>query len=273
MSILEMFEHGAFDVLDLGCYLDQAAYPPWGFEVTHVSHEKGAHAIASFFNRRGFTSHDSAAVSAKDFPEEMGMSWSQVKLSDHTGNHIDAPFHFGPVVEGAPAKTIDEVPLDWCFGPGVRLDFRHLMGKDIQVDDLRQELRRLRYELRPGVIPLLWTGADEHIEDDEKYWKTQAGLSLAGLHFLLDCGVKLVAIDAFAMDVSYETMRELRDQSDPQFFPAHMAGRQREHMHLEKLVNLGALPRDHGFFFAAFPIKLRGGSAGWVRPVAIVPRS
>jgi kynurenine formamidase len=42
-------------------------------------------------------------------------------------------------------------------------------------------------------------------------------------------------------------------------------------MHLEKLTNLGALPQPHGFWFAAFPVKLRGGSAGWVRPVALVP--
>jgi len=44
-------------------------------------------------------------------------------------------------------------------------------------------------------------------------------------------------------------------------------------MHLEKLTNLGAIPRPTGFFFVATPMKLRGGSAGWVRPVALVPSS
>lgn len=274
MSVnLGFLESGAFDVIDLGCYLDQAAYPPWGYEVTHIDHDKGAHAIASFFNKRDFAGKDGDAVRPDDFPEMMGMAWSQVKLSDHTGNHIDAPYHFGPTAEGRPAKTIDEVPLEWCMGAGVRLDFRHLQGKDIQVDDLKAAFDRLSLTPKEGMIPLLWTGADAYIDDEEKYWKTQAGLSLDGLNFLLDAGIRLIAIDAFAMDVSYETMKKLRNSDDPQFFPAHMAGRKREHMHLEKLVNLGAIPRDHGFLFAAFPVKLRGGSAGWVRPVALVPKA
>jgi kynurenine formamidase len=44
-------------------------------------------------------------------------------------------------------------------------------------------------------------------------------------------------------------------------------------MHLEELTNLGELPRASGFFFSALPMTLRGGSAGWVRPVAMVPES
>ncbi len=32
-------------------------------------------------------------------------------------------------------------------------------------------------------------------------------------------------------------------------------------MHLEKLTNLGALPRASGFFSSTLPMKLRGGSA------------
>ena len=39
---------------------------------------------------------------------------------------------------------------------------------------------------------------------------------------------------------------------------------------MEKLANLGAIPRAHGFKVSALPIKITGGSAGWVRPVAIV---
>jgi kynurenine formamidase len=261
-----------FETIDLGTYLDQAAYPPWGYHVKHVTHAEGAKAMANFLNLRDFAS-DGRGAHVDDFPESIGLSWSWVQLSDHTGNHIDAPYHFGPLCEGKPAKTIDQVPLSWCAGPGVRLDLRHCMGRDITVDDLRRELARVEYELKPGTIPLLWTGSDANIADDDKYWQYQAGLSLEGLYHFLDAGVRLVAIDAYALDVSYNTMQQQSQQADPQFFPAHFAGRAREHMHLEKLTNLGALPRPHGFFFAAYPIKLRGGSAGWVRPVALVPRS
>ncbi len=260
-------------VIDLGVYLDQAAYPPWGYKATHVTHAQGARAMANFLNRRDFAGESGEAVATEDFPEALGLAWSTVILSDHCGNHIDAPYHFGPTVEGQPAKTIDQVPLEWCFGPGVRLDFRSHAGRDIEVEDLERETERIGVRLGPGMIPLIWSGADQQITDDDNYWPAQAGLSEAGLHWLLDRGIRLIGIDAYAMDVSYQTMKQSEAAGDARFFPLHFDGRAREHMHLEKLANLGALPQPHGFWFAAFPVKLRGGSAGWVRPVAIVPQS
>ncbi len=262
-----------FEIVDLGIYLDQAAYAPWTYKAQHVSHADGAKAMASSFNRHQFGNQGEGKVETTDFPEALGLAWTHVWLTDHAGNHIDAPYHFGPTVAGEPAKTIDQVPLSWCIGPGVRLDFRTHAGRDITVEDLKRELDRIEVTLSPGTIPLLWTGADAFADDDQKYWQSQAGLSLEGLYYLLDQGVRLVGIDAYAMDVSYNTMQQEFQKDDPMFFPAHFAGRDREHMHLEKLANLGALPRPHGFLFVAFPVKLRGGSAGWVRPVALVPRS
>jgi kynurenine formamidase len=260
-----------FRVIDLGVFLDQAAYPPWGYRVNHVTHKSGAKAMASFLNVR--SSDPANSVGEDDFPASLGLAWTQVSLSDHTGNHIDAPYHFGPQVEGRPAKTIDQVPLEWCIGPGVRLDFRAFRRRDVGRDEIRRELDRIGVELAPGMIPLLWTGADDQIQNDNRYWQEQGGLSEDGLHYLLDQGVRLVGIDAYAMDVSYDTMAESLQTGEPRFFPLHFVGREREHMHLEKLTNLAALPRSHGFLFVAFPIKLRGGSAGWVRPVALVPES
>jgi len=37
----------------------------------------------------------------------------------------------------------------------------------------------------------------------------------------------------------------------------------------EKLHHLEALP-DHGFIVVCFPVKIRAGSAGWTRAVAII---
>ena len=31
--------------------------------------------------------------------------------------------------KGERAITIDEVPLEWCFQPGVKLDFRDMAGR------------------------------------------------------------------------------------------------------------------------------------------------
>ena len=260
-----------FRTIDLGVYLDQAAYPPWGFKAKYVDHAQGAKAMANFMNARDFAGDKK--VEKGDFPESLGLAWTQVEMSDHAGNHIDAPWHFGAAVNGEKAKTIDEVPLEWCMGRGVRLDFRDFEGKDIQKKDVERALELAETALTPGMIPLLWTGADKHIDDDKKYWERQGGLSEEGLHYFLDHGVKLIGIDAYAMDVSHDTMQREFEKGEPRFFPLHFVGRQREHMHLEKLTNLDKLPRASGFWFMAFPTKLRGGSAGWVRPVALVPEA
>jgi kynurenine formamidase len=51
---------------------------------------------------------------------------------------------------------------------------------------------------------------------------------------------------------------------------AHFAGIEREYCQVEKLANLGELPRASGFKVACFPIKVERGSAGWARVVAFV---
>ena len=47
------------------------------------------------------------------------------KLGVHSTTHLDAPWHYGPTCEGKPAKTIDQIPLEWCFGDGVVIDMKH----------------------------------------------------------------------------------------------------------------------------------------------------
>jgi kynurenine formamidase len=51
--------------------------------------------------------------------------------------------------------------------------------------------------------------------------------------------------------------------------PADRVGREIGYCHIEKLHNLEALPAK-GFTLSCFPVKVRGGSAGWTRAVAII---
>ena len=61
----------------------------------------------------------------EDLPDGEGWAIEWVRLSTHNGTHLDAPYHFASTMDrGERAITIDEVPLDWCFQPGVKLDFR-----------------------------------------------------------------------------------------------------------------------------------------------------
>ena len=65
-------------------------------------------------------------VTPEDFPDGEAAAAEWVRLTTHNGTHLDAPWHFHSTMnKGERAITIDEVPLDWCFRPGVKLDFRH----------------------------------------------------------------------------------------------------------------------------------------------------
>jgi kynurenine formamidase len=248
-------------MIDIGVPLDAAPYAPWNYSFKRVTHEQGARAMLRLFK----------GSETADYPDSMALGWEVITLTGHAGNHLDAPWHFGPICEGKPARTIDQIPLEWCFSDAVRLDFRNREGEDITVEDLERELTRISYALKPFDIVLLWTGADQYIEQVDEYVRRQAGLSIEGLHYLLDRGVKIIGIDAIAMDVAPQTMRRWFKEGRPDpFFLAHFVGRQREHLHMEKLADLGTIPRPSGFKVSCLPINIRGASAGWTRPVAIV---
>src|ERR1700753_1541886 len=55
-------------------------------------------------------------LTAEELPN--GESWSheRITLSTHSGTHMDAPFHFATTMDkGRRARTIDELPLEWCM--------------------------------------------------------------------------------------------------------------------------------------------------------------
>jgi kynurenine formamidase len=62
--------------------------------------------------------------------------------------------------EKKPAITIDQVPLEWCFQPGVKLDFRHLAdGYVVTAADVEAELARIGHTLQPLEIVVVNTRA------------------------------------------------------------------------------------------------------------------
>jgi kynurenine formamidase len=75
--------------------------------------------------------------------------------------HLDAPGHSHPTMnEGERARTIDEVPLEWCFQPSVKLNFRHFPdGYVATTADIDEELERIGYALKPLDIVVVNTCA------------------------------------------------------------------------------------------------------------------
>jgi kynurenine formamidase len=65
-----------------------------------------------------------------------------------------------PWMEGARAITIDEIPLDWCYRPAVKLDFRNFEnGYVVTAADIEVELGRIGHRIQPLDIVLVNTSA------------------------------------------------------------------------------------------------------------------
>jgi kynurenine formamidase len=214
-------------------------------------------------------------LSAQDFVDGFAISNETVTLTTHTGTHMDAPLHYGPRTGDEPARSIDAVPLDWCIGPGVRLDLRHLgAGVGITPGDVEAALAAADHEIEVGDIVLLWTGADR-LWGSADYRMRYPGLTANATAFLVDRGVRVIGIDAWGLDrPAHEMIEDYRRTGDRQvLWPAHVYGRRKEYLQLEKLAGLGGLPAADGFVVICFPVAIEGAGAGWTRVVALLDES
>jgi kynurenine formamidase len=195
-----------------------------------------------------------------------------VTLSTHNGTHLDAPWHFHPTQDGGkPAMTIDEVPLDWCFRPGVKLDFRLLPdGHVVTAAEVEAELRRIGHVLQPLDIVLVNTAAGKALGRPD-FINVGCGMGYEATMYLTTRGVRVTGTDAWSWDAPFShTAKKVAETGDYSLvWEGHKAGRDIGYCHLEKLHNLEALP-PKGFTVSCFPHKIRGASAGWTRAVAII---
>lgn len=249
--------------LDLSITLD----PDSPFEKTPPAIKRATHDGEGLQRmRRNF------GVEPNDLTLSDGLGWAaeEVTLGSHVGTHVDAPWHYGPVSEGKRSRTIDDVPLEWCFGDGVVLDFTHKRGGDvISAAEVQEALARAGHTLKPLDIVLVRTGCAEQSSAAEYF--DQPGLGRESVLWLVERGVKVIGIDAWGLDTKFEAMAErFRQTGDSsQIWQAHFAGLTREYLQIERLCNLDQLPST-GFQVSCFPVKIKGGSAGWSRVVAML---
>ena len=116
-------------------------------------------------------------------PDGFGLSAEDVTLNTHTGTHMDSPWHYGPTCGGSPARGIDEIPLEWCFGDGVVLDLTHRRpGELITVADLETAVAAIGYRIKPYDIVLIRTDATK------RYRKADFMVSQPGMGRTERCG-------------------------------------------------------------------------------------
>jgi kynurenine formamidase len=239
--------------------------PQMAPSIEYLDHHATAPGLAAFFG-----------VPVEALPDGEYCAIERCAISTHNGTHLDAPYHFFSSMNhrlkpgGEASMRIDEVPLDWCFQPGVKLDFRAMEdGHVITAKEVEEELKRIGHELKPLEIVVVNTRAGSRYGNND-YVNSGCGMGYDATMYLLEKGIRLTGTDAWSWDAPfYFTAQKWAKDHDPSIiWEGHKAGRDIGYCHLEKLHNLEALPGD-GFTIACFPHKIRGASAGWTRAVAI----
>jgi kynurenine formamidase len=209
-------------------------------------------------------------VSAQMTPGGFYYAANDFATSEHGGTHLDAPIHFA---EGR--QTADQIPLEHLIGAAVVVDVT--APADANADyrlDARalEEWERQNGRIPDGTIVLIRTGWSSRWPDKARYLgTTKTGpAGVAELHFpgidssaarwlVAERRVKAVGIDTPSIDYgqsgTYDSHRILLGQNIPAF---------------ENVAGLEHLPA-RGAYVVALPMKIKGGSGGPLRIVALVP--
>ncbi|MFI9386632.1 cyclase family protein [Kutzneria sp. NPDC052558] len=254
-------------LIDLSSPVDASFWEPEPLSITTMSAADGARHLASEMREHFGMDFDPAVLPGAEF-----LTNDTLSLTTHTGTHVDAPAHYGSITTyGEAPKTVEQLPVDWFYRPAVVLDLTDAPVGAVGADVLRAKLDEVGYTLSPLDIVLLNTGA-ARLVGTSKYFTEFVGLDRSGVDLLLDQGVRVIGTDAFSLDAPFtHIIEQYQKTGDPGvLWPAHFAGRDREFCQIERLANLDALPRAHGFTLSCFPVKIVGAGAGWARAVAVL---
>ena len=208
-------------------------------------------------------------VSAQRTPAGYYYAANNFSAAEHGGTHLDAPVHFA---EGK--WTSDQIPLTRLVGDAVVVDVQS--GADSSADyrvdrSVLDEWERQHGAISAGAIVLLRTGWSRRWPDRAKYLGTTrtGAAAVAELHFpgvdsaaanwLVERRVGAVGIDTPSIDYGRTNT-----------YPAHQVLFAANIPAFENVANLDGLPA-RGSYVVALPMKIKNGSGGPLRIVALVP--
>ncbi|WP_026452667.1 cyclase family protein [Aequorivita capsosiphonis] len=199
-------------------------------------------------------------------------SANNFETAEHGGTHIDAPIHF--VANG---ESVDEIPLTQLIGKGIKIDVseKAQANRDYQIsiEDFTN------WEAGNGTIPdnaivLLETGFSKLYPDKKEYLGTdeRGDAAVQKLHFpglspeaatwlVKNRNISSIGLDTASIDYGQST-----------HFQSHVILLSGNIPAFENVANLDKLPVK-GFQVIALPMKIKGGSGGPLRIIAIVPNS
>ncbi len=207
-------------------------------------------------------------------------------MSCHTGTHLDGLGHFArnlclrggvPVGQGqSKTEGIKTLGIDQV-GPilrrGILLDVAASQGVEILEStraigpaDLEAAARAARVEVRSGDVVLLRTGWIRHWPGQREYYSVQSGqpgINVEAAKWATDQGAFCLGSDNFAVEYV---------PSPGNTMPVHIHCLVEKGVHLLEVVNLEELAktRTYEFLLVMVPLKIRGGTASPVRPLAVI---
>jgi kynurenine formamidase len=158
-------------------------------------------------------------------------------------------FTRGILLDVPAAKGLRTLPIDY----------------GITVADLEAALRRAAVKIRPGDVVLVRTGHGQlWMVDNERFGKTEPGLTKAAARWLSDRQVTLIGSDNWAVEVV--------PHEDPERpFEVHQWLLLRHGIYLLENLDLEELARDkvHEFAFVFAPLRLKGATGSPGNPIAV----
>ncbi len=194
---------------------------------------------------------------------------NNISAAEHGGTHLDAPAHFA---EGK--HTTDQIPIGQLVGPACVIDVsRQAEGdRDYRVNPADLEAwERAHGPIPEGAIVLLRSGWGSRWPDRLRYLGTAktGATAVPELHFpgihpdaarwLVARRVRAVGIDTPSIDFGQSTTFDTHQILFAADIPA-----------FENVAHLSAVPAT-GAFVIALPMKIKGGSGGPLRIVAVLP--
>ena len=200
----------------------------------------------------------------------------------HTGTHMDA---LGHIAVDNRVHGVEDISQWQSYGGlkkagidqaapvvtrGLLLDMAALHGTDcltpdhgIGSEDLRAACRKQEVTIQPGDAVLIRTGWIKHYADARAYVGHHGGcpgLVESGARWLVEKGAAHVGGDTLALE-----------KTPSASLPVHQILLVQNGIHILEVLNLDDPAREkvYEFLFMASPLKIRGGTASPVRPIAV----
>ncbi|MCK6256545.1 cyclase family protein [Fictibacillus sp. KIGAM418] len=174
-------------------------------------------------------------------------------INEHGPTHSDATYEYDPN-----GKYIDEMPLEFFYGPAVCLDLSHVHPEEyITPQELENALDASGQILQKGDICLLYTGHYNRAYGTEEWLTRYSGLDYSGARWLAEKGVVNIGIDSPAID----------NPLDPDY-SGHLICKEFGITNTENLCNLDQVAGMR-FLYFGLPLRIRKGTGSPVRAVAV----